>query len=168
MKTSIKTVVAVSCAFAALGLFAAADCSRCCSKSKTMNAKAETCRRQLWTEDIDLAFKTAAAEKKQVFIDFTGSDWCYWCILADKNIFSTKEWADFSAEMVCLKVDFPSKSKPDTATMAKRRALAKEFSVRGYPTFVLASPERNEIARFSAGKKGASEFISEVKKALPR
>jgi protein-disulfide isomerase-like protein with CxxC motif len=88
--------------------------------------------------------------------------------LADKNIFSTKEWSDFSSKMVCLKVDFPRKNKPDAAVMAKRFALAKEFGVRGYPTFVLASPERNEIARFSAGKKGASEFISEVKKALPR
>ncbi len=168
MKTSVKKIAALSCAFAALGLFAAADCGSCCAKDKSRNAKAAKCEKRIWTEDIEAAFKTAAAEKKQVFIDFTGSDWCYWCILADKNIFSTKEWADFSSKMVCLKVDFPRKNKPDAAVMAKRRAFAKAFNVKGYPTFVLASPERNEIARFSAGKKSAAQFISEVEKALPR
>lgn len=168
MKTSIRKIVMFSCAFAAMGLFAAADCSSCCSKDKHKGAKAGKCEKQLWTEDIEAAFKVAAAEKKQVFIDFTGSDWCYWCILADKNIFSTKEWADFSSAMVCLKVDFPKNNRPDAEVAAKRRALAKEFKVRGYPTFVLASPERKQIARFSAGKKGAAEFIAEVKKALPR
>ena len=168
MKTSIKKIAAFSCVFAAFGLFAASDCGGCSAKEKSRCVKAEKCDRQLWTEDIEGAFKTAAAEKKQVFIDFTGSDWCYWCILADRNIFSTKEWADFSANMVCLKVDFPSKNKPDAATMSGRRAFAKEFGVRGYPTFILASPDRKQIARFSAGKKGAAEFIAEVKKALPR
>jgi thiol:disulfide interchange protein len=103
-----------------------------------------------------------------VFIDFTGSDWCYWCILADKNIFSTSEWEKFSRKMVCLKVDFPKNNRPDAATQLKRKAFAREFNVRGYPTFVLASPERKEIARFSAGRKSAAAFIAEVEKALPR
>ena len=93
-------------------------------------------------------------------------NWCYWCILADKNIFSTKQWARFAPKMVCLKVDFPKEGRPDAETMAKRWKLAKEFNVRGYPTFVLVSPERKEIARFSAGRKSADEFIDEIKKVL--
>ena len=122
--------------------------------------------KSLWTEDIEAAFSAAAKSKKPVFVDFTGSDWCYWCILADKNIFSTKQWARFAPKMVCLKVDFPKEGRPDAETMAKRWKLAKEFNVRGYPTFVLVSPERKEIARFSAGRKSADEFIDEMKKVL--
>ena len=122
--------------------------------------------KSLWTEDIEAAFSAAAKSKKPVFVDFTGSDWCYWCILADKNIFSTKQWAQFAPKMVCLKVDFPKEGRPDVETMAKRWKLAKEFNVRGYPTFVLVSPERKEIARFSAGRKSADEFIDEIKKVL--
>ena len=122
--------------------------------------------KSLWTEDIEAAFSAAAKSKKPVFVDFTGSDWCYWCILADKNIFSTKQWAQFAPKMVCLKVDFPKEGRPDAETMAKRWKLAKEFNVRGYPTFVLVSPERKEIARFSAGRKSADEFIDEIKKVL--
>jgi protein disulfide-isomerase len=120
----------------------------------------------VWTQDIEEAFSAAKKSKKPVFVDFTGSDWCYWCILADKNIFGTKQWADFAPKMVCLKVDFPKNGRPDAETMAKRFSLAREFNVRGYPTFVLVSPERKEIARFSAGRKSAGEFIAEVEKAL--
>ena len=168
MKTSVRKIVVLSCAFTVFGLFAANDCSSCCAKKTAKNMKAVKCEKQLWTEDIEAAFKTAAAENKQVFIDFTGSDWCYWCILADKNIFSTSEWEKFSRKMVCLKVDFPKNNRPDAATQLKRKAFAREFNVRGYPTFVLASPERKEIARFSAGRKSAAAFIAEVEKAFPR
>ena len=138
----------------------------CETKAQPAPSGATEKAKSLWTEDIEAAFSDAAKSKKPVFIDFTGSDWCYWCILADKNIFGTKQWADFSAKMVCLKVDFPKNARPDAETMAKRWKFAQEFKVRGYPTFVLVSPERKEISRFSAGRKSAAEFIAEVEKAL--
>jgi len=42
-----------------------------------------------WLTDLDAAKKQAAAEKKDILIDFTGSDWCGWCIKLDKEVFST-------------------------------------------------------------------------------
>ena len=122
---------------------------------------------KVWTDDIDGAFKFAAESGKPVFIDFTGSDWCGWCKLADSNIFSTQAWADFADEVVCLKVDFPQRGRPDAAAMQKREDLAKAFGVEGFPTLVLATAERKEIARFTAGRKKAADFIAEVRKALP-
>ena len=140
------------------------------SFAPALYAEAASKAKAVWIEDIDEAFRLAKEQKKQVFVDFTGSDWCYWCILADKNIFTTKEWAEFSGKMVCLKVDFPRQAakKPSADVQLKRREFAKEFGIRGFPTFVLASPDRREIARFSAGKKMAGEFIEEVKKVLER
>ena len=122
---------------------------------------------KVWTEDIDGAFKVAADSGKPVFIDFTGSDWRGWCKLAEKNIFSTPAWADFADQVVCLKVDFPRHGRPDVMTMGKREQLAKDFGVEGFPTLVLATDGRKELARFSAGRKSAQEFIAEVRKAMP-
>ncbi len=121
----------------------------------------------VWTDDIEGAFKTAAETGRPVFIDFTGSDWCGWCKLADKNIFSTRAWADFASELVCLKVDFPQQGRPDVMTMKRREDFAKAFGVEGFPTLVLATAERKELARFTAGRKGAAEFIAEVRKSMP-
>ena len=122
--------------------------------------------REVWTDDIDGAFKAAAESGKPVFIDFTGSDWCGWCKLADKNIFSTPAWSDFADEVVCLKVDFPRNGRPDVMAMARREQLAKAFGVEGFPTLVLATADRKKLAQFSAGRKGAAEFIAEVRKTL--
>jgi protein disulfide-isomerase len=138
-------------------------CSEAVSEPAERNAAAAA---SAWTEDIEGAFKTAAAAKKPVFINFTGSDWCYWCKIADKNIFQSKEWAAFSKKVVCLKVDFPRHGAPDVMTMKKRRDFAEKFSVRGYPTFVLVDAEKKESARFMAGKKDAATFIGEVEAAL--
>jgi hypothetical protein len=75
MKTIAERIVALSVALAALGAVAAADCSSCkAKKMSSVAVKSAPCVAQLWTEDIDGAFKTAAAEGKSVFIDFTGSD----------------------------------------------------------------------------------------------
>lgn len=160
MKRVILMSAVALAALASDGLFAGSAANMPESASAADKAKS------LWTEDIDGAFKTAAKDKKPVFVNFTGSDWCYWCILADKNIFSTGQWEKFSEKMVCLKVDFPKNGRPDAETMSKRFALAKQFGVRGYPTFVLLSPERKELARPRAGRKAASEFIAEIDKAL--
>ena len=119
MKRVILMSAVALAALASDGLFAGSAASMPESASAADKAKS------LWTEDIDGAFKTAAKDKKPVFVNFTGSDWCYWCILADKNIFSTGQWEKFSEKMVCLKVDFPKNGRPDAETMSKRFALAK-------------------------------------------
>ena len=43
-----------------------------------------------WITDYDQALATAKAQNKKVFLNFTGSDWCGWCIKLDKEVFSQK------------------------------------------------------------------------------
>ena len=49
-----------------------------------------------WTMDYQAAKKYAKDNKKFLFINFTGSDWCGWCKLMDKAVFSDPAWEDFS------------------------------------------------------------------------
>ena len=41
-----------------------------------------------WQTDLPKAQAQAAKEKKMVLLDFTGSDWCGWCIKLNKEVFS--------------------------------------------------------------------------------
>ena len=41
-----------------------------------------------WSSDFAAAKKEAAASNKDLLVDFTGSDWCGWCIKLDKEVFS--------------------------------------------------------------------------------
>ena len=42
--------------------------------------------------DLDVARNQAKAEPKDILVDFTGSDWCGWCITLDKEVFHTAEY----------------------------------------------------------------------------
>ena len=40
-----------------------------------------------WDDDFEKSLTNAKEEKKMVLLDFTGSDWCGWCIKLDKEVF---------------------------------------------------------------------------------
>ena len=40
-----------------------------------------------WHEDYSDALKMAKEQDKKVLVDFTGSDWCGWCIKLENEIF---------------------------------------------------------------------------------
>ena len=41
-----------------------------------------------WLTDLPTALAKAKAEQKMVLLDFTGSDWCGWCIKFNKEVLS--------------------------------------------------------------------------------
>ena len=55
-----------------------------------------------WEDNYEKAMAKAKAEKKMVLLDFTGSDWCGWCIKLDKEVFSKKEFKDYAKENLVL------------------------------------------------------------------
>lgn len=100
-----------------------------------------------WTDDFDKAVEKAKAEKKNVLLDFTGSDWCGFCIKLDKEVFDTpkfKEWA--KKNVVLMQVDFPHKKLPEK--LVKQNAdLKSKFPTGGYPTIVIINPEGNVLVK---------------------
>lgn len=92
----------------------------------------------VWLTDLDKAQAQAKAEGKLVFINFTGSDWCGWCIKLKKEVFDTREFADYAkTNLVLVEVDFPNR-KPQSAELKKANAaLQKKFRVRGFPTLIV-------------------------------
>ena len=45
-----------------------------------------------WVEDFEAAKKAAAAEGKLVFLAFSGSDWCGWCVKLDQEVYSQSDF----------------------------------------------------------------------------
>ena len=52
-----------------------------------------------WTSNFDEASKQAAGEKKDLLIDFTGSDWCGWCIKLNEEVFQHDAFKDGVTDM---------------------------------------------------------------------
>ena len=65
-------------------------------------AKPAAVEKGLWQTDFEAAKAKAKAEKKLLLVDFTGSDWCGWCIklkqeVFDKETFKTEAPSSLSA-----------------------------------------------------------------------
>ena len=111
-----------------------------------------------WQTDLPKALAKAKADKKMVFVNFTGSDWCGWCIKLKKEVFDTKQFADYAKDnLVLVELDFP-RSKEQSAELKKANAkLQKEYAVRGFPTLLVLSGEGKELWKQVGYMKGGSE-----------
>ena len=71
---------------------------------KAASEGAETGKR---TQDYEAALKLAKDKELPILINFTGSDWCGWCKLMDKNVFAQDVWKEYAAKNVVLvTIDF--------------------------------------------------------------
>lgn len=123
-----------------------------------------------WTMDFEAAKKIAAEKKLPLLLNFTGSDWCGWCKLMDKNVFAKDAWKEFASENALLvTIDFPNdKSIVPEKYVERNDMLKNKFKVRGYPTYViLDSDGETKIGQLGAGREKTPEsFIAEFKAAV--
>ncbi len=141
MKTSFHTLVLVSVtALLASTSFAKADSG--------------------WLTNYKESLEAAAKDNRPILVDFTGSDWCSWCVKLDKDIFSKDEFQSFAKEnLVLLELDFPN-SKPQSADIKAQNAeLQKKFGVNGFPTLVLLDSKGKEIARNEGYLQGGPQAL---------
>jgi thioredoxin-related protein len=116
-----------------------------------------------WTENFGQAQKQAEAEHKPLLLDFTGSDWCGWCIKIDKEVFAKPDFKSFAAKsLILMEVDFPQGKPLPDSVKTQNSELQRKFKVNGYPTLVLLSPAGKELARWEGFKP---TFFEDLKKA---
>lgn len=61
-----------------------------------------------FTHDYEAALAYAEENELPVMLVFTGSDWCGWCKIMDKNVFTKPEWRDYAEEtIVQVWLDYP-------------------------------------------------------------
>ena len=118
-----------------------------------------------WLTDLPKAQAKAREEKKMVMMDFTGSDWCGWCIKLDKEVFSTAEFAEYAKKnLVLVEVDFPNKKKQSAELKKANNELQKKYKIGGYPTIIVLNSEGKQIGELGYMKGGPKAFTAELEK----
>jgi thioredoxin-related protein len=119
-----------------------------------------------WSTDFTRTLAQARAGGKVVLLDFTGSDWCPWCIKFDREVLQTDQFATYARnKLELVLVDFPHTRPQDNALKEANQALANQYHVSGFPTFVLVNDAGEELGRqvgYAAGGPGA--FIAVLEK----
>ena len=116
-----------------------------------------------WDDDYDKALAKAKAEKKLVLLDFTGSDWCGWCIKLDKEVFSKTEFKTYAKDnLVLVELDFPRGKQQSKKLKEQNEKLQKEFGIRGFPTIIVLNSEGQKVGQLGYMEGGPTAFIAKV------
>ena len=117
-----------------------------------------------WMTDLAKAQAQAKEEKKLVFVEFTGSDWCPPCKKLKADILSSADFAEYAKKnLVLVELDFP-RGKEQSAELKKaNQALSQKFGIRGFPTVLVLDGEGKELNR-QVGFGGGSpkEYVGKI------
>ncbi len=120
-----------------------------------------------WTTDYKAALVQAKAQNKLVLLDFTGSDWCGYCKLLEKDALSQQKFKDFAdATYILVRVDFPRQTPLPDDLRQQNEGLKSQFKVHIYPTLIVLDGDGNEVGRqegYYPGTTAESE-IARLKK----
>jgi protein disulfide-isomerase len=105
---------------------------------------AAACAAPVWLTDLDEAKKVATKENKPILVDFTGSDWCGYCIKLHAEVFDKPEFEAFAKDYVLVELDFPNKKPQPADVKAKNREIQQKFAVTGFPTILLIDAKSGE------------------------
>jgi protein disulfide-isomerase len=120
-----------------------------------------------WETDLRKAQELAKSSNKLVFLDFTGSDWCGWCIRLDKEILSKPAFKEYANKnLVLVEVDFPRRKSQTEDLKKQNQELAAKYQVGGFPTIVVLNSSGKKVWQFDGYfDGGADAFIAELEKA---
>jgi len=118
-----------------------------------------------WMTDLPKAQAKAKAENKLVMLDFTGSDWCGWCIKLNKEVFSTPEFSEYANKnLVLVEVDFPRKKEQTPEQKKANAALQEKYKIQGYPTIIVLDGSGSKVGELGYIPGGPKPFTEELEK----
>lgn len=118
-----------------------------------------------WSEDYAASLAKAKADNKLVLLDFTGSDWCGWCIKIDNEIFSKPEFQEYAKKnLELVELDFPRRKTLPANVKAQNEKLAQEYGIQGFPTIIVLNSKGKKVGELGYMPGGPSAFIAELEK----
>ena len=118
-----------------------------------------------WLTDAAKAQAQAKSDKKLVLLDFTGSDWCGWCIRLHKEVFSKPEFAEYAKKnLVLVEVDFPRRKQLSAEQKKANGALAAKYQIEGYPTLIILDGTGQKVGGLGYMAGGPKAFLAELEK----
>ena len=122
-----------------------------------------------WLDDYHKAKDEAKASHKLLLLNFTGSDWCGWCIRLDQDVFSQSDFKDYASKnLVLMELDFPrpggSRWQGQAAELKKQNLeLARQYDVHGFPTLIVLDGNGQKLWEYNGYLPGA-KLIEELEK----
>lgn len=118
-----------------------------------------------WITSYEQGQQEAKANNKLVLLDFTGSDWCGWCILLDREVFSKPQFKEYASKnLVLVEVDFPKTKYVSAATRTQNERLALQYQIQAFPTIIVLNGDGQMVGELGYMQGGPDAFIAVLEK----
>lgn len=120
-----------------------------------------------WLIDYNQALAQAKDRNLPVLINFSGSDWCGWCIKLMDEVFSKPEFMSYAKDnLVLLNLDFPRKTKLPADQAKANEELAGKYGIQGFPTVILLDANGTQIGQTGYQPGGPEKYITHLKQLI--
>lgn len=116
-----------------------------------------------WLTDFNKAETQAKLSHKCILLNFTGSDWCGWCLKLDREVLNTDEFKKYAdTNLICVKLDFPRNIIQSDELKAQNQELARRYGIEGYPTILILNPSGELLATEGYQEGGVAKYLKKI------
>ena len=120
-----------------------------------------------WSTNLEEAVAQAKKEDKAVLVNFTGSDWCKWCMKLTDEVFSQDEFENYAEKnLVLVRLDFPRSIPQSPETKLYNNTLAQRYGIQGFPTILVFNNQGQLVAKTGYQPGGASNYVNHIQSFL--
>jgi thioredoxin-related protein len=122
---------------------------------------------ETWQADFDVAAKLAKEQGKDLLVDFTGSDWCGWCIKLHEEVFDHDAFLVAAREQyILVALDFPrsDEAKAKVPNPERNDELKNKYKIGGFPSVLLMTAEGEVFGKTGYRDGGPEKYIENMAK----
>jgi thioredoxin-related protein len=118
---------------------------------------------ELWTDNFEQAKAQAKKEGKDLLLDFTGSDWCPWCVKLRTEVFEAEKFkAEAPKKFVLVELDFPHDKKLSEEVQKQNKDLQQKYNIPGFPTILLMDADGQVYGRTGYKPGGEEKYMAHL------
>tara|TARA_B100001248_G_C27260279_1_gene398108 strand:- start:152 stop:643 length:492 start_codon:yes stop_codon:yes gene_type:complete len=121
----------------------------------------------IWMTQLSEARAMAKNEGKPILMDFTGSNWCGWCVKLKKEVFTKPSFLGFANDnLILMTVDFPRGVHQEEWLVDQNNKLLDQYGVNSFPTIILTDYNGNLLGRTGYKSGGSENYVEHLKGLL--
>ena len=120
-----------------------------------------------WYDDYNAASAAARQTQRPIFVLFTGSDWCHWCIKLRNDVLNRPEFKKLAEEeLILMFADSPNSFElPPNIQQANEMLKTTLGAGGGVPHAIIVSPDGKKLGDISGYRK-ETDYLKELRKII--
>ena len=117
-----------------------------------------------WHADLDEAVRVARQQDKDLFINFTGTEWCGPCGAFEHDVLDRPQFAPAGRDFVLVELDFPSSDDDIPDVLREKYVLWRDaFGITVFPTVCLTDTSLKLYAMTGHIGVGPEEYVKHLR-----